>query len=47
MIRNLIFRVIPILLAVVLLQLAITSESQAQGGYDDGYGGGYGGGSGG
>jgi LysM repeat protein len=44
MIRNLIFKVIPILLAVVLLQLAVTSESQAQGGYDDGYGGGYGGG---
>ncbi|HXV98632.1 MAG TPA: LysM domain-containing protein [Anaerolineae bacterium] len=41
MIRNLIFKVIPILLAVVLLQLAVTSESQAQGGYD-GYGGGYG-----
>lgn len=44
MTRSLILKALPIVIAVVLLQLAFAPESQAQGGYGDGYGGGYGGG---
>src|SRR6185503_7119922 len=46
MTRSLILKALPIVIAVVLLQLAFAAESQAQGGYGGcGYGGGgYGGG---
>jgi hypothetical protein len=45
MTRSLIFKALGIVLAVMLLQLAVASESKAQGGYGGGYGGGWGGGS--
>ena len=46
MTRSLILKALPIVIAVVLLQLAFATDSQAQGGYGDGGygGGGYGGG---
>lgn len=44
MTRTLLFKTLAVILAVVLLQIAVAADSQAQGYSGDGYGGGWGGG---